>query len=108
MVQKPPLCPYTLLFRLGLNDNSSRFGKYLELSFTDTGAIRGANMRHYLLEKSRVTKRSENELNFHIFYQLYAGLRDEGRLNQYNLIRPSDHAYLQGRGAPSDGEVSKT
>ena len=62
-------------------------------------------MRHYLLEKSRVTKRSQNELNFHIFYQLYAGLRNEGRLNEYDLVRPSAHAYLQGVGAPSDGEV---
>jgi hypothetical protein len=62
-------------------------------------------MRHYLLEKSRVTKRGDDELNFHIFYQLYAGLRSEGKLDDYSLVRPSAHTYLQGQGAPSDGEV---
>ena len=35
------------------NDNSSRFGKYIEIDFSKSDTIVGANMRTYLLEKSR-------------------------------------------------------
>lgn len=93
------------MFISGLNDNSSRFGKYLELQMDATGAIRGSTLRHYLLEKSRVTKRNANEHNFHVFYQLYAGLKEEKRLKDFFLAVPSAHSYLQGRGAPTDSNV---
>uniref|UniRef100_A0A1A7ZSH0 Myosin VC n=1 Tax=Nothobranchius furzeri TaxID=105023 RepID=A0A1A7ZSH0_NOTFU len=52
------------------NDNSSRFGKYTEISFDRRYRIIGANMRTYLLEKSRVVFQAENERNYHIFYQM--------------------------------------
>uniref|UniRef100_A0AAZ3QH52 Myosin VC n=1 Tax=Oncorhynchus tshawytscha TaxID=74940 RepID=A0AAZ3QH52_ONCTS len=54
------------------NDNSSRFGKYTEISFDRRYQIIGANMRTYLMEKSRVVSQSENERNYHIFYQMCA------------------------------------
>lgn len=71
--------------RTGINSNSSRFGKYLELTMTPGGKVTGARISVYLLEQSRVVRQGEGEGNFHIFYYMYDGLEAEGRLQNYYL-----------------------
>lgn len=61
------------------NDNSSRFGKYIDIQFDATGTMKGAKFDHYLLEKSRIVSVSNGERNYHIFHMLLSGLTDEQR-----------------------------
>ncbi|GAA5911310.1 hypothetical protein JCM6882_002344 [Rhodosporidiobolus microsporus] len=66
------------------NNNSSRFGKFVRIFFNSLGAISGANIDWYLLEKSRVTARSAEERSFHVFFQVLRGA-DGGMLKQLLL-----------------------
>ncbi|XP_063899631.1 myosin-IIIa isoform X1 [Helicoverpa armigera] len=83
--------------RTGINANSSRFGKYLDLSMMRVGRISGARISVYLLEQSRVVHQALGESNFHVFYYLYDGLESEGRWRKFYLDEhlKSRHRYLQ-------------
>ncbi|XP_022753232.1 myosin-2-like isoform X2 [Durio zibethinus] len=85
------------------NDNSSRFGKLIEIHFTTLGKISGAKIQTFLLEKSRVVQLAAGERSFHIFYQLCAGapptLRERLNLkmaNEYSYLVQSDCLVING------------
>ncbi|SCU90988.1 LADA_0F07470g1_1 [Lachancea dasiensis] len=79
------------------NDNSSRFGKYLEILFDSRTSIIGARIRTYLLERSRLVFQPEVERNYHIFYQLLAGLSDDEK-SALKLTKVEDYHYLNQGG----------
>ncbi|TVY28336.1 Myosin-1, partial [Lachnellula hyalina] len=74
------------------NNNSSRFGKYLQLQFNAQGEPVGADITNYLLEKSRVVGQIKNERNFHIFYQFTKGASQEYRTN-LGVQKPETYDY---------------
>eukprot|EP01064_Diplonema_japonicum_P005852 TRINITY_DN1386_c0_g1_i1.p1 TRINITY_DN1386_c0_g1~~TRINITY_DN1386_c0_g1_i1.p1 ORF type:complete len:1032 (+),score=371.81 TRINITY_DN1386_c0_g1_i1:48-3143(+) len=77
------------------NDNSSRFGKYIKLFFDkDSGVLTGAEMVHYLLEKSRIVTQNEGERGYHVFYELLAGATPEMKKKYHITGKPQDYACL--------------
>ena len=69
------------------NDNSSRFGKFIEIQFTPSGKLVGAKIDTYLLEKVRLVTQSHGERNYHIFYELLSGDMDARELTSLFLAR---------------------
>ncbi|QPG95817.1 class II myosin [Epichloe festucae Fl1] len=74
------------------NNNSSRFGKYLQIHFNSTGEPVGADITNYLLEKSRVVGQITNERNFHIFYQFTKGASQQYQ-ELFGIQQPETYVY---------------
>ncbi|XP_074544475.1 unconventional myosin-VIIa-like [Halichoeres trimaculatus] len=91
------------------NDNSSRFGKYLEIFFNKDGVIEGARVEQYLLEKSRVCHQALEERNYHMFYCLLAGASEEerktlslGKAEEYRFLTKGNCIKCEGRDDAND------
>ncbi|KAM5316303.1 unconventional myosin-VIIa isoform 5-T7 [Glossophaga mutica] len=75
------------------NDNSSRFGKYIDIHFNKRGAIEGARIEQYLLEKSRVCRQAPDERNYHVFYCMLEGMGEDQK-KKLGLGQATDYNYL--------------
>ncbi|XP_031662727.1 unconventional myosin-VIIa [Oncorhynchus kisutch] len=91
------------------NDNSSRFGKYVEIFFNKDGVIEGARLEQYLLEKSRVCHQAMEERNYHIFYCMLTGMTTEQKKNlclgdasEFNYLKRGDCIVCDGRDDAKD------
>ncbi|OXV11732.1 hypothetical protein Egran_00505 [Elaphomyces granulatus] len=90
------------------NDNSSRFGKYIEIMFDVKTNIIGAKIRTYLLERSRLVFQPLKERNYHIFYQLVAGATEAER-EELVLLPVEEFDYLNQGATPTiDGVDDKS
>uniref|UniRef100_A0A671SVD7 Unconventional myosin-VI n=1 Tax=Sinocyclocheilus anshuiensis TaxID=1608454 RepID=A0A671SVD7_9TELE len=75
------------------NNNSSRFGKFVEIHFNEKNAVVGGFVSHYLLEKSRICMQGQEERNYHIFYRLCAGAPEDIK-EKFHLSSPDCFRYL--------------
>ncbi|KAM9803310.1 unconventional myosin-X [Syngnathus typhle] len=87
------------------NNNSSRFGKFIQLHFSQNGNVQGGCIIDYLLEKNRVVRQNPGERNYHIFYALLAGA-DKDHRDMYLLSDgPESYHYLSQSGCVQDSSL---
>ncbi|XP_024085498.1 unconventional myosin-IXa-like isoform X2 [Cimex lectularius] len=79
------------------NNNSSRFGKFIQVNYRENGMVHGAVVQKYLLEKSRICSQGRNERNYHVFYYLLAGASDTDK-QQLHLRSVDYYNYLNRSG----------
>ncbi|XP_023281158.1 unconventional myosin-IXb-like isoform X1 [Seriola lalandi dorsalis] len=86
------------------NNNSSRFGKFIQLNYLESGVIRGAVIEKYLLEKCRLVSRDKRESrNYHVFYYLLVGASKDEQ-EEFHLLKPQDYLYLKQQHLQIDDE----
>ncbi|EPT30778.1 myosin E [Toxoplasma gondii TgCatPRC2] len=83
------------------NNNSSRFGRFMQLQLGEKGGIEYGSIRNFLLEKVRVTSQEQHERSYHIFYQLVKGA-DDAKRRQLHLLNLEDYTYLSKNGGCYD------
>ncbi|XP_016013186.2 unconventional myosin-IXb isoform X8 [Rousettus aegyptiacus] len=89
------------------NNNSSRFGKFIQVNYLESGIVRGAVVEKYLLEKSRLVSQEKDERNYHVFYYLLLGVSEEEQ-QEFQLKQPEDYFYLNQHNLKiEDGEDLK-
>jgi len=77
------------------NNNSSRFGKWLQMTVSSSLAVESCTVTDYLLELTRVCSQGSKERNYHIFFQLIEA-RNSAELKGLGILEPKDYAYLRG------------
>ncbi|XP_076251183.1 unconventional myosin-IXb-like isoform X1 [Rhynchophorus ferrugineus] len=83
------------------NNNSSRFGKFIQVNYKENGMVHGAVVQKYLLEKSRICCQGRYERNYHVFYYLLEGANEQER-QQLHLMTPDKYYYLNKSCSPLD------
>ncbi|CAC5394645.1 CHS1 [Mytilus coruscus] len=78
-----------------LNNNSSRFGKLIELTYNEDDKLIGGKLRTFVLEKSRVVHHKAQEKNFHIFHALFSGNYEHDLQEKYSLERPNEYRIMR-------------
>uniref|UniRef100_A0A8I3W3I9 Unconventional myosin-XIX n=1 Tax=Callithrix jacchus TaxID=9483 RepID=A0A8I3W3I9_CALJA len=86
------------------NNNSSRFGKFIQLQLNRAQQLVGATVQTYLLEKTRVVCQAFSERNFHIFYQICKGASEDERL-QWHLPEGAAFSWLPNPERSLEGSV---
>ncbi|CCI42944.1 unnamed protein product [Albugo candida] len=98
------------------NDNSSRFGKFIQLGFSDTnGELLGASISTYLLERVRIISQAKSERNYHIFYEMCSGSSESERkdlmllpnIDSYNYLSKSE-GHVRADGVEDEESYGKT
>ncbi|XP_053184717.1 unconventional myosin-X [Scomber japonicus] len=105
LVQSSPIMETFGNAKTVYNNNSSRFGKFIQLHFSQNGNIQGGCIIDYLLEKNRVVRQNPGERNYHIFYALLAGA-DKDHRDMYLLSEgPESYHYLSQSGCVKDSSL---
>ncbi|XP_062564164.1 unconventional myosin-IXa-like isoform X3 [Armigeres subalbatus] len=78
------------------NNNSSRFGKFIQVNYRENGMVQGAVVQKYLLEKSRIVSQGHYERNYHVFYYLLSGATEQERV-ALHLLPAEKYHYLNAK-----------